>query len=164
MSNPHADFQSVASSRSANALAERDASNSQSESVRTCWTPASAGALLLRTAECLTALLQAPTVQAGLNESPYNVLDALRLNPLGTSSQPDLAIYLLQSESNLSTLLNRWNNDGLISRARSESDPRVTRIGLSTAGRDALARADRARQRAAAPLLQVPDEWLTAAL
>jgi DNA-binding MarR family transcriptional regulator len=164
MSNPHADFQSVASTRSGDAFAERDTSDSQSEQARTCRTPSSAGALLLRTAECLTALLQAPTVHAGLNESRYNVLDALRRKPSGTSSQTELATHLLQSESNLSTLLDRMKNDGLISRARSERDRRVTRIGISTAGRDALTRADRARQSATAPLLRVLDERLAAAL
>jgi len=164
MSNPHSDFQSGASSRSRDAFAEWDSSESQWEQMRTCRTPSSAGALLLRTAECLTALLQAPTVQAGLNESRYNVLDALRRKPFGTASQTELATYLLQSESNLSTLLDRMKRDGLISRARSESDRRVTRIGLSTAGRDALARADRARQCAVAPLLQVLDERLVEAL
>jgi DNA-binding MarR family transcriptional regulator len=163
MSNPHADFQSVASSRSGDALAECEPSDSQLEPVRACRT-SSAGPLLLRTAECLTALLQAPTVHAGLNESRYNVLDALRRKPFGTSSQTELATCLLQSESNLSTLLDRMKNDGLISRARSESDRRVTRIGLSTAGREALTRADRARQCAAAPLLKVLDERLAAAL
>jgi len=164
MSNPHADFQSVANSSSGRAPADWETSDSQPEPVRACRMPSAAGALLLRTAECLTALLQAPTVQAGLNESRYNVLDALRRNPLGTSSQTELATYLLQSESNLSTLLDRMKNDGLISRARSDSDRRVTRIGLSTVGRDALGRADRARQCAAAPLLQVLDEGLAAAL
>jgi len=164
MSNPHADFESVANLSSGRAPADWDTSASPSEPMRARRTPAAAGALLLRTAECLTALLQAPTVQAGLNESRYNVLDALRRNPLGTSSQTELATFLLQSESNLSTLLDRMKNDRLISRARSDSDRRVTRIGLSTVGRDALGRADRARQRAAAPLLQVLDEGLAAAL
>jgi len=120
--------------------------------------------MLLRTAECLKALLQAPTVHAGLNESRYNVLDALRRKPSATSSQTELATYLLQSESNLSTLLDRMKKDGLISRVRSKSDRRVALIGLSTAGRDALTRADQARRRAAAPLLRVFDERLEATL
>ncbi|MGE5192129.1 MAG: MarR family winged helix-turn-helix transcriptional regulator [Deltaproteobacteria bacterium] len=118
----------------------------------------SAGDLLLRTADCLTALLQTPTAQAGLNESRYNVLDALRRKATGTCSQTELAAHLLQSESNLSTLLERMRQDGLISRVRSESDRRVALIGLSIAGREALARADGARHRAAAAVLEVLDK------
>jgi DNA-binding MarR family transcriptional regulator len=97
-------------------------------------------------------------VQAGLNESRYNVLDALRRKPSGTCSQTELATYLLQSESNLSTLLDRMKRDGLISRVRSESDRRIALIGLSIAGRDALARADLARHRVAAPVLRIFDD------
>ena len=114
--------------------------------------------LLLRTAVCLTALLHAPTARAGLNESRYNLLDALRRKATGTCSQTELATQLLQSESNLSTLLERMRQDGLITRVRSESDRRVTLIALATAGREALARADRSRTRAAAPILGVLNE------
>jgi len=122
------------------------------------------GALLVRTAECLKALVQAPTVQAGLNESRYNVLDALRRKSSGLCSQTELATNLLQSESNLSTLLDRMKRDGLVTRVRSESDRRMTLIGLSSAGSEALLRADQARARAAAPVLQVLDDRCEAAL
>jgi DNA-binding MarR family transcriptional regulator len=163
MSNPHIDFQSAATSPSVDVLTAMETSELRTES-RGRRTASSPSALLLRTAECLRALLQGPTVQAGLNESRYNVLDSLRRKPSGTCSQSELATYLLQSESNLSTLLDRMRKDGLISRVRSESDRRVALIGLSTAGRDALARADQVRQRAAAPLLRVLNEQLEAAL
>src|SRR5262249_14919042 len=85
----------------------------------------STGGLLLRAAECLTALLQAPTARAGLNESRYNVLNVLRRKNSGNCTQTELATLLLQSESNLSTLLERMRLDGLISRVRSESDRRI---------------------------------------
>jgi MarR family 2-MHQ and catechol resistance regulon transcriptional repressor len=114
--------------------------------------------LLLRAAECLTALLQSPTAQAGLNESRYHLLDALRRKGAGLCSQTELATQLLQSESNLSTLVERMRQDGLISRVRSESDRRVALIGLSEAGCQALARADQARHRAAKAVLNVLDE------
>jgi DNA-binding MarR family transcriptional regulator len=122
------------------------------------------GALLVRTAECLKALVQAPTVQAGLNESRYNVLDTLRRKDSGACTQTELATNLLQSESNLSTLLDRMKRDGLITRVRSESDRRMTLIGLSSAGGEALIRADQARARAAAPVLQILDDRCEAAL
>jgi MarR family 2-MHQ and catechol resistance regulon transcriptional repressor len=114
--------------------------------------------LLLRTADCLTALVHSPTAQAGLNESRYNVLDALRRKGIGLCSQTELATHLLQSESNLSTLLERMRQDGLITRVRSESDRRVTLIALSASGREAVARADQARARAAAPILGILGE------
>jgi DNA-binding MarR family transcriptional regulator len=120
--------------------------------------------ILLRSAECLTALMQSPTAQAGLNESRYNVLDVLRRHGPSSCSQTGLAQQLLQSESNLSTLLDRMKKDGLISRVRSESDRRVTRVALTAAGSDALERADDARARAAASVLQVFDEHSHAAL
>jgi len=163
MFNPHADFSSGSPSQSADVLVEPDSTELRNE-FRACRPLLSSGALLLRTAECLTALLQAPTVLAGLNESRFNVLDALRRKPSETCSQTELATYLLQSESNLSTLLDRMKKDGLISRVRSESDRRVALIGLSTAGREALARADLARERAADPLLRMLDDRLAVAL
>jgi len=163
MSKPNVDFLSPATARPPDNLPAAGTADSPAE-LCGCRPPASTGAMLLRTAECLRSLLQAPTVHAGLNESRYNVLDALRRKPSGTCSQTELAKYLLQSESNLSTLLDRMNKDGLISRVRSQSDRRIARIGLSAVGREALARADQARQRVAAQLLRAVDERLEAAL
>jgi DNA-binding MarR family transcriptional regulator len=124
----------------------------------------SIGALLARAASCLAALLQGPTAIAGLNESRYNVLDALRAIPGQTSTQTDLAAQLLQSESNLSTLLDRMRSDGLISRTRSDRDRRKSLIGLTAAGREALDRADLARSRATAAILGALDERHAAGL
>jgi DNA-binding MarR family transcriptional regulator len=121
-------------------------------------------ALLVRTADCLTALLRSPTASAGLNESRYNVLDALRRTPAGTSTQSELAAKLLQSESNLSTLLDRMQHDGLISRVRSETDRRKTLIRLAATGSDALMQADHERNRAAAKILRTLDGHRTLAL
>ncbi len=119
---------------------------------------------LLRTAGCLTALMHSPTAQAGLNESRYQVLDILRRQSPATCSQTALAQKLLQSESNLSTLLDRMKDDGLISRARSEHDRRITLVALSEAGREVLAPADAARARAAATVFQIFDEQREATL
>jgi DNA-binding MarR family transcriptional regulator len=121
-------------------------------------------ARLLRSVECLKALLQSPTAQAGLNESRYNVLDRLRQHGSAPCSQTKLARHLLQSESNLSTLLERMKTDGLISRVRSERDRRVTLVALSQSGREALVRADEARARAVAKVFQILDEQREAAL
>ncbi|MBI3864180.1 MAG: MarR family transcriptional regulator [Planctomycetia bacterium] len=121
-------------------------------------------ALLVRTADCLTALLRSPTATAGLNESRYNVLDALRRTPTGSSTQSALAAKLLQSESNLSTLLDRMQHDGLISRVRSETDRRKSLIRLAAAGSEALLRADLERNRAAGRILRSLDDDRAGAL
>ena len=123
-----------------------------------------AGERLLRAAQCLTALLQAPTSRAGLNEARYNVLDALWRQGPGGCSQSELAAQLLQSESNLSTLVDRMRQAGLITRVRSESDRRVALIGVTTEGREALARADRSRRRAAVEIFHVLGEQQTTVL
>jgi len=122
------------------------------------------GELLLRAAECLTALLQSPTAEAGLNEPRYNVLAVLRRTASGSCSQTELATDLLQSESNLSTLLERMRKDGLISRVRSDADRRKAVVGLTPAGREALFLADQARARATATMLEALDERREAAL
>lgn len=119
----------------------------------------SVGDVLIRAATCLTALLQGPTATAGLNESRYHVLDMLRRMPGGTSTQTELAARLLQSESNLSTLLERMRQDQLITRERSETDRRKSLIGLTPAGRDALARADFARSRAMAAVFAALEDF-----
>lgn len=124
----------------------------------------SVATLLVRAADCLTALLRSPTARAGLNESRYNVLDSLRRAPAGTSTQSALAQALLQSESNLSTLLERMEKDGLISRARSAADRRKTLIGLAAAGSDALLQADHERNLAAGKILHSLEENHTLAL
>ena len=120
-------------------------------------------ARLMRTANCLTALLQGPTAEAGLNEARYNVLEALRESDAGCS-QTELALKLLQSESNLSTLLERMTRDGLISRMRSDRDRRKSLVGLAEAGREALLLAATARARVADEALHVFDRDSEAAL
>ena len=118
-------------------------------------------ALLGRSAACLAAILRTPTASSGLNESRFHVLDALRRMPDGTSTQAALAVALLQSESNLSTLLERMHHDGLISRIRSTADRRKSLIGLTTDGSDALMQADHERDRAVAKILRLLAEQRT---
>jgi len=103
------------------------------------------GALLLRGADCLAAVLAEGTSEAGLNESRYRVLAALHRGASGECSQADLAERVLQSESNLSTLLERMGGDGLITRTRSQTDRRRSLIRVTPRGLAALARAERTR-------------------
>jgi DNA-binding MarR family transcriptional regulator len=107
--------------------------------------PESIGALVMRGADCLAAALSDCTADAGLNEARFRVLLALDRQTHGTCSQAELAQALLQSESNLSTLLERMSGDGLISRKRSQTDRRRSLIGITSAGREALSSAVRVR-------------------
>jgi DNA-binding MarR family transcriptional regulator len=112
------------------------------------------GALLIRGAECLTAAFLECTADAGLNEARYRVLDALERRTGGECSQAELALQLLQSESNLSTLLERMSGDGLISRTRSQTDRRRSLIRMTPPGLEALAQANRSRAATVARLLR----------
>jgi DNA-binding MarR family transcriptional regulator len=112
------------------------------------------GALLMRGAECLTAALLECTAEAGLNEARYRLLDSLHQRTRGESSQSELAIQLLQSESNLSTLLERMSGDGLITRTRSQTDRRRSLIRMTPAGLEALMQANRARAATVVRLLR----------
>lgn len=108
---------------------------------------------LIRGADCLTAALAECTCDAGLNEPRYRVLETLHRLTGGECSQAKLARLLLQSESNLSTLLDRMGGDGLISRERSPSDRRRSLIRMTPLGAEALFRAERARAIAMTRLL-----------
>jgi DNA-binding MarR family transcriptional regulator len=116
--------------------------------------PREVGTLALRAAECLVAALLECTAEAGLNEARYRVLAALHRRAGGESSQSGLASLLLQSESNLSTLLERMSVDGLISRTRSQSDRRRSLIRMTAPGLEALERAERARGATLARLMR----------
>lgn len=116
--------------------------------------PSDIGELILRGAECLSAALVECTAASGLNEARFRVLHALRRRTAGECSQAELAELLLQSESNLSTLLERMSGDGLITRTRSRTDRRRSLIALAPAGLDALSQAERARATATTKLMR----------
>lgn len=111
-------------------------------------------ALLVRGAECMTASLLDCTIEAGLNEARFRVLDALQRHAGGECSQAELAGRLLQSESNLSTLLERMSGDGLITRTRSLTDRRRSLIRMTALGSEAMSRAHQARSAAVRRLLR----------
>lgn len=104
------------------------------------------GELLLRTGICVEALLAGPTADAGLNEARYQVLAAIHRQGYDGCSQTELAGHLLQSESNLSTLLERMRLDGLVVRERSATDRRRSVIRLTDAGAETLQEAARRRK------------------
>lgn len=116
------------------------------------------GALLIRAGECLQASLLPPLAAAGLNIARFNVLDTVRSGGADGCSQAHIASRLLQSESNLSSLLDRMHADGLLVRERSAVDRRKTMIRLSPAGEQAWAAASRSRNVALAQQLNEIDE------
>ncbi|HTI51219.1 MAG TPA: MarR family transcriptional regulator, partial [Planctomycetaceae bacterium] len=116
--------------------------------------PRDVGTLAFRAAECLAAALLDCTTEAGLNEARYRVLAALHRRAGGECSQSELAELLLQSESNLSTLLERMSADGLLSRTRSQTDRRRSLIRMTPPGLGALERAERARGATLARLMR----------
>jgi DNA-binding MarR family transcriptional regulator len=111
-------------------------------------------AQVLRGADCLVAALADCTGESGLNESRYRVLLALHHWMNGECSQAELAAALLQSESNLSTLLERMSGDGLITRIRSQTDRRRSLIRMTPHGNESLLQAERIRAAALMQLLR----------
>lgn len=109
--------------------------------------------LLLRSAERLIAALEPHVALAELNQARFQVLEALETCDEDGCSQTQLADELLLSESNLSTLVERMGDDGLVSRRRSESDRRKTVIRLTDTGAAALARAISSRRDALRQLM-----------
>lgn len=82
------------------------------------------------------------------------MLIALQQEMSGECSQADLAELLLQSESNLSTLLERMSGDGLITRIRSQTDRRRSLIRMTPLGIETLSLAERTRAATVVRLLR----------
>lgn len=93
-----------------------------------------------------------------LNDGRHAVLDALaRSNDIGCS-QAELAIRLGQSESNVSTLIERMQRDGLVDRSRSSEDRRKRVLRITEAGQTKLQAVNTRRAAWAKELFQgVPD-------
>lgn len=73
-----------------------------------------------------------------LNDGRHAVLAALAHADHGGCSQAELAERLGQSESNISTLIERMQRDGLVDRLRSEADRRKRVLLITPAGRSTL--------------------------
>ena len=112
------------------------------------------GELLMRAAHLLEQVFAIPGPETELNEARFSVLSALEKRSAAGCSQTELATSLRQSESNLSTLLERMRIDGLIHRERSLSDRRKSRVHMTTQGAVALNRARAHRGASLAPMLQ----------
>ena len=80
-----------------------------------------------------------------LNDGRYTVLQTLAMAGNNGFSQAELADRLGQSESNVSTLIERMQRDGLVDRSRSEADRRKRVLLISSRGRSTLDGVDERR-------------------
>ena len=80
-----------------------------------------------------------------LNDGRYTVLQTLATAGNNGFSQAELAERLGQSESNVSTLIERMQRDGLVDRSRSEADRRKRVLLISSRGRSTLDDVDERR-------------------
>ena len=92
---------------------------------------------LIKLQRCLNAL-QAQLVPAiqkdfGVTESQFAVLEAL--HHLGPLSQGELCGKILKSGSNVTTVVDNLERDGLAQRVRDEGDRRVQIVSLTEKGR-----------------------------
>lgn len=109
---------------------------------------------LLRAATHIRLRLGEFLEQFALTEVRYSVLVALRAASLAGFSQSELAERLLQSESNISTLVERMQQEGLVDRLRSDADRRKRVLLLSPSGQRLLDRIEVAKRSWAARLLR----------
>lgn len=88
-----------------------------------------------------------------LTEGRYFVLTELERAGRRGLSQAELADRLLQSESNISSLIERLHRDGLVNRNWSEADRRKRVLQLTDLGRDIIQQIESARRNWAETLL-----------
>jgi DNA-binding MarR family transcriptional regulator len=88
---------------------------------------------LLRTADTVWNASRVFFERWGLSPSQFNVLNLLRLNPAGLS-QTDLSRQLIMHRSNLTGLVDRLEQKGLVARREVAADRRAYSVVLSAAG------------------------------
>ncbi len=100
---------------------------------------------LLRVASLIRLRLGEFLDQFKLTEVRYSVLASLSSAGAMGLSQSELAERLMQSESNVSTLIERMAQDGLVDRLRSHADRRKRVLLLSAAGATLVERVEAAK-------------------
>jgi DNA-binding MarR family transcriptional regulator len=88
---------------------------------------------LLRTADTVWNASRGFFEQWGLSPSQFNVLNLLRLNP-GGLSQTDLSRQLIMHRSNVTGLVDRLEQRGLVARREVAADRRAYSVVLTPAG------------------------------
>jgi len=101
---------------------------------------------LLRAAAHVRARLGEFLEQYALTEVRYSVLATLRAAAQTGLSQAELAERLMQSESNISTLIERMQQEGVVDRLRSDADRRKRVLLLSPSGERLLDRVEVAKR------------------
>ena len=84
-------------------------------------------------------LLPALQREFGLTESQIAVLEALK--HLGPLQQRELCQKILRSGSNVTTVVDNLERDGLVHRSRDDSDRRIQVVNLTEKGRELVDRA-----------------------
>jgi DNA-binding MarR family transcriptional regulator len=108
---------------------------------------------VMRAAHRLRAILNTHFGQFELTDIRYAVLQAIRETASNGCSQKELADHLNQTESSISTLIERMRQSGLLYRLPSTVDRRRKVLLLSELGRETLARAEEIHSRRMASLL-----------
>jgi DNA-binding MarR family transcriptional regulator len=109
---------------------------------------------VMRAAHRLRAILNTQLGQFELTDIRYSVLQAIRETASHGCSQKDLSNRLNQTESSISTLIERMRQSGLLYRLPSTVDRRRKVLLLSELGRETLAKADEFHSRRMASLLK----------
>lgn len=108
---------------------------------------------VMRAAHRLRAILNSHFGQFELTDIRYAVLQAIRETASNGCSQKDLSNRLNQTESSISTLIERMRQSGLLYRLPSTVDRRRKVLLLSELGRETLAKAEEIHSRRMAALL-----------
>jgi MarR family 2-MHQ and catechol resistance regulon transcriptional repressor len=92
---------------------------------------------LMRAADSVGAAMQRQLADSGLTFGQFAVLEALL--HLGPLCPHEIAAKLLRSGSNVTTVVDNLEKDGLVTRTRRSDDRRVITVALTAAGRRRIA-------------------------
>ena len=113
---------------------------------------------LMRAYRSVSSSLATAYDEAGLNESRFLVLRAVRQLEATGCTQTRLAQELNQSESNICTLIERMRTDGLVYRQRMKDDRRKRLLLLTDLGRQKLSQSEAAYQERSQQVLRQLNE------
>lgn len=102
---------------------------------------------LIKAAHILRGVLSEHFAEFGLSDIRYLVMKMISEADAGGCSQAQLAVHLQQSESSISTLIDRMRGDDLIYRLPSQIDRRKKVLMLSDKGLQMLARIEVCHER-----------------
>ncbi|MEO1993726.1 MAG: MarR family winged helix-turn-helix transcriptional regulator [Planctomycetaceae bacterium] len=109
---------------------------------------------ILRTAHLLRGVLADHFAEFGLSNVRYSVMKMVEADNTGGCSQAKLAGHLKQSESSISTLVDRMRSDALLYRLPSQTDRRKKVLMLTEKGRGLLRAIDGCHETRMRELLQ----------